>query len=52
MRIDEETREWAQAQRRAQGLPEKLEDPEAIEKIAQLFRDARRDRAHQSETAS
>ena len=41
-RADDATREWATAQRRAQGLPDKVEDPEAIAEVAAIFRAGRR----------
>jgi hypothetical protein len=36
--ISAATREWGRQSRLAQGLPEKVEDPVAIEQVAALFR--------------
>lgn len=50
--LTEADRRWVAEQRKAQGLPEKVEDPEAIETVAAIFRNARRARSHaRSETA-
>lgn len=43
---DERFTESVTAQRAAQGLPAQIEDPETIEAVAAIFRDAHRDRAH------
>ena len=44
--------EWLLAQRRAQGLPDHIEDPAAIAEIVAWWANIQRDRAHRTEAAS
>ena len=41
-RLDQATSEWARQSRLNQGLPEHVEDLDAIETVAAIFRSARR----------